>query len=215
VPTFAADLAALLGALGIEKAHVCGVSMGGMIVAQFAVDYPAMCESVAIIDSTCGNGFDDGPGGDWERRLVTGVGALSHMVTKYGLRETVSREWEYKMANDPHVRVSPYSLEEDLRRIDAMTVAGYLGAARAMATRPDLTERIASIDAPVLFMIGAWDDFLACAQRDHALVPGSRLVLREECGHGTRWRLETFHQELASFLADVESGRPVAGERRV
>src|SRR5688572_25882973 len=39
LPTLAADLAALLRAIGIERAHVGGVSMGGMISAQFAVDY--------------------------------------------------------------------------------------------------------------------------------------------------------------------------------
>ena len=64
-------------------------------------------------------------------------------------------------------------------------------------------------------MIGAWDDFLPCAERDHALIPDSRLVVREVCGHGTRWRVETFRTELEAFLSDVEAGRPVAGERRV
>lgn len=64
-------------------------------------------------------------------------------------------------------------------------------------------------------MIGEWDDFRPCAERDHGLIPGSRLVVREECAHGSRWRLETFHAEIEAFLADVEAGRPVAGQRRV
>lgn len=215
MPTFAADIAGLLGALGIEKAHIMGVSMGGMITAQFAVDFPQLCESVTLIDTTCGNGSDPGPGGDWERRLLQGINTLAHLVEKSGLKDTLDREWEYRRANDPHLDLSPYSLEEDYSRIEAMTVPGYIGAAYGIATRDDLTGCITSITSPTLVMVGAWDDFRPCAERDHGLIPGSRFVLREECGHGTRWRVETFRSELESFLADVEAGRPVAGERTI
>ncbi|MEX0682319.1 MAG: alpha/beta hydrolase [Dehalococcoidia bacterium] len=215
MPVFAADLASLLGKIGIERAHIGGVSMGGMVTAQFAVDYPAMCESVLIIDSTCGNTTGESPFARWEERLGQGIGTLAHLVARDGLRNTVLREEEWRKANDPHRDVTPYSLEDDLRRIEMMTVPGYLGAAHAISTRPDLTSGITSITAPTLVMIGEWDDFLPCAQRDHDLIPGSRLVVRERCGHGSRWRAETFVSEIEAFLADVEAGRPVAGERRI
>jgi 3-oxoadipate enol-lactonase len=212
---FAADLAALLEALGVERAHVGGVSMGGMVTAQFAVDFPEKCASVSIIDSTCGNGADTGAAGDWERSLAVGISTLMHMAKTYGLEETVRREQEWKKANDPHLDVSPYTFEDDYTRIAMMTVDGYVGAAKAILERSDLTGRISSIEAPTLFMIGEWDDFYPCAVRDHSLIPGSRLVVRGECTHGTRWRLETFRSELESFLADVEAGRDVAGERHI
>ncbi len=215
LPTFAADLAALLREIGIERAHVGGLSMGGMITAQFAVDYPDVCESVLLCDTTCGNATDPGPGGDWERRMLEGMSALQHFVSANGLRNTLILEWQYKEANDPHFDVTPYSIEDDFRRIEMMTVRGYLGTASAVAARPDLTERVTSITAPTLVMVGAWDDFLPCAERDHGLIAGSRLVVREECAHGSRWRNETFRSEIEAFLADVEAGRPVAGERRV
>jgi pimeloyl-ACP methyl ester carboxylesterase len=215
MPTFAADLAALLKHLGYERAHIGGVSMGGMVTAQFAVDYPEMCESVLIIDSTCGNGADPGPGGDWERRMQVGIATLGHMVGKHGLEDTLLREWEYKKANDPHLDVSPYTLQNDLERIKLMTVEGYVGAARAINSRPDLTDRVPSITAPTLVMIGGWDDFLPCALRDAKLIPGSRLVIREECGHGSLWRADTFTSEIESFLEAVETGQPTAGETRV
>ena len=53
------------------------------------------------------------------------------------------------------------------------------------------------------------------ALRDHESIPGSRLVVRKNCGHGSRWRLETFLSEIEAFLDDVEGGRPVAGRRVV
>lgn len=215
MPVFAADLASLLKGIGVEKAHVGGVSMGGMVTAQFAVDYPEMCESVLICDSTCGNGKDEGPGGDWERGMQRGFGALKHMVEKYGLVGASDREYAWKQQNDPHFDVSPYTHEDDYTRLKLMTVEGWLGAAHAIVTRPDLTERVRSIGAPTLIMIGEWDDFLPCALRDAKLIPNSRLVVRERCGHGSRWRVETFVSEIESFLAAVEAGEPVAAEARV
>lgn len=215
MPTFAADLAALLRAIGIERAHVGGVSMGGMITAQFAVDHPEMCASILLCDTTCGNGVTEGPAGEWERGMERGMTMLMHIAEKYGLEETVRREQAYKLANDPHIGESPYTLEGDLERIKLMTLAGYLGAAHAIITRPDLTARIPAIAAPTLVMCGEWDEFLPCALRDHALIPGSRLVVRRRCGHGSAWRPETFTGEVLSFLEDVEAGRPVAGKREV
>jgi pimeloyl-ACP methyl ester carboxylesterase len=223
LPTFAADLSALLRAIGIERAHIGGVSMGGMITAQFAVDHPDLCESVLLCDATCGNASaplstgaaTDGPAGDWERRMAVGITALAHMAQECGLEETIRREQAFKLENDPHLDESPYTFEGDFERIKLMTVPGYLGAAHAIAQRPDLTARIPAIAAPTLVMAGEWDDFLPCALRDHGLIPGSRLVVRQRCAHGSGWRPETFVSEVLGFLEDVETGRPVAGKREV
>lgn len=215
MPTFAADLAALLRAVGVERAHIGGESMGGMITAQFAVDFPEMCESVLLCDTTCGNGCDEGPGGEWERQMQRGISMLMHLAKTYGLEETIRREQAYKLENDPHLNDSPYAFEGDFERMKLMTLPGYLGAAHAIVTRPDLTNRIPGITAPTLVMCGEWDDFLPCARRDHELIRGSRMVVRKRCGHGTLWRAETFVSEVLGFAEDVDAGREVAEEREV
>ena len=51
----AADAAGLLDALGIASAHIVGVSMGGMIVQQMAIDHPDKVRSVVSIMSTTGD----------------------------------------------------------------------------------------------------------------------------------------------------------------
>lgn len=215
VPIFAADIAAFLDALGIEQAHIGGQSLGGFTAAQIAVDFPERCASVLLCDTSCGNGDEPGAAGDWERYVRSAIGMRGQRALEFGLEESVRMEFEWRKENDPHFRESPYTLESYLERMKTVTVEGYTGVAKAIVERPDLTGRIGGITAPVLVMIGEWDGFYPCAIRDHALMPGSRLVVRRECGHGFKWRTETWLAEIESFLADVEAGRGVAGEREV
>jgi pimeloyl-ACP methyl ester carboxylesterase len=54
VSDMAADVIAVLDALGVERAHVMGLSMGGMIVQALAIDYPERLRSVTSVMSTTG-----------------------------------------------------------------------------------------------------------------------------------------------------------------
>ena len=51
IEQFAADTAGLIEALGIAPAHVVGISMGGMIAFQLAVDAPDLVRSLIIVNS--------------------------------------------------------------------------------------------------------------------------------------------------------------------
>jgi pimeloyl-ACP methyl ester carboxylesterase len=215
LPIFAADLAALLRGLDIQRADIGGVSMGGMVAAQFAVDYPQMVRSLLLCDTTAGNTSGGDAAAQWERRLALGITILSQIASESGLEETVRRQHEWDREHDPHWNDRPNPPEDDYERIKLMTLPGYVGTALALAQRPDLTTRLGEITAPTLVMIGEWDDFLPCALRDHELIRGSRLVVRRKCAHGSGWRTETFVRAIKEFLADVEAERPVAGEREV
>src|SRR3990172_11708965 len=52
LPIYSQDLRALLDALDIERAHIAGASQGGMIAAQFAVDFPERTRSLLLCEST-------------------------------------------------------------------------------------------------------------------------------------------------------------------
>lgn len=212
---FAADLAGLLDAIGVRKAHIGGQSLGGMITANLAVDFPSLCASAILSDTSCGNGVDEGEAGKWERWVQGVIGNRASMVEKHGLEEAMRREYNFRKENDPDFRDSPYTLDDYLRRARTTPAAGYAAAATAIVERPDLTARLGTIAVPTLVMVGERDWLAPCARRDHSLIRGSRFVLRRDCGHGFRWRTETFVAEIKAFLADVEAGRPVAGEREV
>jgi pimeloyl-ACP methyl ester carboxylesterase len=48
---FAADLAGLLQALRLTSAHIVGISLGGAVAFQFAIDTPAMVKTLTIVNS--------------------------------------------------------------------------------------------------------------------------------------------------------------------
>jgi pimeloyl-ACP methyl ester carboxylesterase len=220
LPAYAQDLRALLDALDIDQAHCCGVSQGGMIAAQFAVDFPERTRSLAICDSTAGNGVDEGPGGAFERELRDAFERMERTAVKEGLSALIERRIAYDLANDPHYHEHPEPAEvrqeRDRRRYANLSLHTYLGTNRAIRHRPDLTARIRGLQMPVLVLTTEWDGFRPCAERDHRLIEGSRLVLVRRAGHSSpSWRPDAFVRAVTEFVADVEAGRDVAGEREL
>lgn len=53
IQLFASDLKVLLNSLDINKAHLCGLSMGGLIAQQFAFDYPTMVDKLILAGTFC------------------------------------------------------------------------------------------------------------------------------------------------------------------
>lgn len=219
VPQFARDLAGLLDVLGIARAHVGGVSMGGMISAQFACDFPDRLRSLALCDTTAGNrAGPDAQANDVEAFVVDAFERMASIAEKRGLEELARRENAYRHESDPYAHLAALSLEEqDAKNLrtkrEAMTVDGYLAANRALGERPDLTPCIPQVRVPTLVSCGDWDRFYACARRDHALIPGSRFVTIRAAAHSTPdYQPQLWKRAVFDFIADVEAGRDTLGE---
>jgi 3-oxoadipate enol-lactonase len=219
VPRFAADLAALLDALDIERAHIGGVSMGGMISAQFACDYPERLRSLLLCDTLAGNGQGpDEAANAVERFVVEAFVRMAEIVETEGLEELVRRENRYRREQDQYARLSALSIEEQdaknwRQKVECMTREGYLAANRALRERPDLTSRTPDITAPTLVSCGEWDLFYPGALRDHRLIPNSRLVTIRGAAHSTPdYTPELWLRACSDFIADVEAGVDVRGE---
>jgi 3-oxoadipate enol-lactonase len=215
IPQFAADMAALLDALDIERAHIGGVSMGGMVSAQFACDYPERLRSLLLCDTTAGTWCDPGTA-DVERELVDIFERMERIVCKHGLAGLVERENRWRHDGDPYAIHSSFTLEEqderNKRKIETMTPVGFIASNIALRERPDLTSRTPSIAAPTLVSCGEWDMFYPCAVRDARLIPNARLATIRGAAHDSlNYRPQLWKRAVLEFLADVEAGRDVRG----
>jgi pimeloyl-ACP methyl ester carboxylesterase len=213
IETFAADQQRLMLKLGIERAHIGGVSMGGMIAVRFALDYPQMVSSLLLCDTTAGNGQPDGEAARFEHLLREYFSAMEHVALKHGLSELAERMIVWARANDPHHLDNPEPEDTTRQRLAGMSLHGFLGALRAIHDRPDLVHRLSEVRVPTLVLVGEWDNFLPSARLAHQAIGGSRFVLIRRAGHNTpMWQPQAFQRAVAEFLDAVEAGRPVGGE---
>jgi pimeloyl-ACP methyl ester carboxylesterase len=216
MPQFAADLLALMDHLGIEQPHLGGVSMGGMVSAQFACDYPDRLQSLLLMDTTAGNGGDPATA-QVERDIVGFFGRTEQIVEQQGLDELVRRENRHRSERDPYASKSFISIEDqnerNWERIRRMTREGFIAANRALRERPDLTARTPKITVPTLVSCGEWDLFYPCAERDHRLIANSRLATVRGAAHDTtNYTPQLWKRALLDFIDDVEANRDIRGE---
>lgn len=179
------DAAGLLDALTIERAHVMGISMGGMIAQELAIHHPSRVRSLTSIMSTTG-----------DRR----VGRASAAIIRKTLRRpTPTRENAVDLSVESfRAFTGPTFDEVEFRALAERSVARSwrpAGTARqtaAIFASPDRTDALGRLDVPTLVVHGLTDPLvrpsggLATARA----VPGSRLLMFNDMGHDlprTRW----------------------------
>lgn len=178
----AGDTVGLMDALGIERAHVVGASMGGMIAQLLAIRHPARVASLTSIMSGSGNPAILKPSAQARRALLrpaprpTDVDAVvEHLVSLFGV------------IGSPGFPADPAELrsriERGVRR--AYDPAGTMRQLLAIVAAPDRTRLLGRIGAPTLVIHGASDPLVPVeAGRDTAnAIPGARLMVVEGMGH--------------------------------
>lgn len=193
VDSLADDLAGLLDALGIERAHVVGVSLGGMTAQAFALRHPGRVRGLILMATSA----HMPPAQRWHDRAALvrreGMGAIADAV--------VSR-WFTPHA-DP-ARIAP--VREAFVAIDP---EGYARACEAIAAF-DLREALPGIDAPTLILAGADDPATPVAQMEEirARIPDAELVVIPRAAHLlAAERPDVVASHLTAFLARLDPPR--------
>jgi 3-oxoadipate enol-lactonase len=173
IATMASDAAAVLAAAGVDRAHVFGVSMGGMIAQEFALLYPARTSSL-ILGCTS-------PGGPSAIRAESKV---VDILLARGMTPEQAREAILPYIYDPSTPRERIDVDVDLRQPWLPSVEGYIAQLQAILAWESYS-RIAQIAAPTLVIHGLSDALVPpgngelIAQR----IPGAKLVLLKHASH--------------------------------
>lgn len=203
---YAEDQAALLDHLGIERAYVGGLSMGGMVALQFAVTHPDRVRALILSDTSAEN--PPGMSGDRAEQLWE---VAQRFIAERG-REEFARRLASNFRGMPGLDISPEMEQRFTERLANAPLHGHMGAARAVRSRPSLVARLPELTMPVLIIVGDRDPLVPAAAVMRQALPNARTVLISECGHGTAFaKAEPYNAAVLDFLETVEKGEPVEG----
>jgi pimeloyl-ACP methyl ester carboxylesterase len=176
----AADAIALLGALGLDSAHLVGASMGGMIVQAAAIEHPARVRSLTSIMSTTG-----------DRRVgVATREALGALLMPPA--RTREEAMDRAVAGNRVVGSPGFALDEPALRDRAARSFDRAhdpkGVARqlvAVLASPDRTSGMRGLRMPALVIHGREDPLvtLSGGEATAAAIPGAELVVLDGMGH--------------------------------
>jgi pimeloyl-ACP methyl ester carboxylesterase len=195
----AGDAAGLLEALGIERAHIVGRSMGGMIAQLVASEYPQRVLSLATIMSSTGN-----------PDLPPAAPEVMSLLTRPAPNPFENREvfLDHGIAFARAIASPGYPFDEPAQRalvaaeVDrAYDPAGFGRQIAAIAAAGDLRKSLSTIHVPTVVVHGADDSLVpAAAGRDIAAsIEGARLLVVEGMGHDIPPDL---YETLVSAIAD-------------
>ena len=186
----ARDLLEAMDALGIEQADLVGVSMGGMIAQHFAADYPAKVGKLVLV-VTCSkpNPVLTESVNEWvdcARRGDHTAFMDSNVCLMYSDAYYRKNRWLVPIMGK---LTKPKSYERFFIQADACLTH-------------DAHDRLAEIAAPTLVIGGEQDHTLGGepSQEIAAAIPGAKLKMYAEWGHGLYEEAKDFNQTVLDFL---------------
>lgn len=191
IATMASDAAAVLDAAGVARAHVFGVSMGGMVAQEFALQYPARTVSLILGCTSAG-----GPSAVRTESKVADILFARGMTIEQARAAILPYVYD---AATPQEKI-----DEDvrLRRPWLPSPEGYMAQLQGILAW-ECYSRIAQITAPTLVIHGKSDALVPPANGVliAGRIPGAKLVLLERASHlFLTDQAEVAQKEILDFL---------------
>ncbi|PQM26430.1 alpha/beta hydrolase [Sphingopyxis lindanitolerans] len=173
-----ARLKAFADALGLERPHIAGNSMGGWIALRYAIDYPTALASLTLLDNAGVNGAEESElqklaaNEDYNPLVLAGIDDADRLVAMV-------------VHKPPHVpaRLKPVLYADALRYRDQLDAIFWVIAIEGH-DHP-LNDRLGEVKVPTLILWGRHDKLLdvSCVPVLEAGIANSRSLIFEQVGH--------------------------------
>ncbi len=193
---YADDVAALLDALHIERAVICGLSMGGYVALAFWRRHRARVRGLVLMDTRAGA---DSPETRIKRNDMI---ALAHERGSSAVADAMISGMVGKSTREK----CPEVVDAVHRMLESAPVAGVAGGLAALREREDSTATLGTIDVPVLVVVGEEDVLTPPSEAAilHAGIRGSTLEVIAGAGHVSNVeRPAAVNHILSEFLAKL------------
>lgn len=183
------DALAVMDGCGVERAHVVGISLGGLVALWLAIHHPGRVARLVAVATAARIGTPEG----WRER--------AGVVTREGTGAVV--DLQLSRFFTPTFRAArPEVVERVARGIASMSPEGYADMCLALAGA-DLRDGVDRITAPTLIVVGREDVATPVEEAEwlRDRISGSRLLVLEGAGHlCTLEQPEAFTDSLLGFL---------------
>jgi pimeloyl-ACP methyl ester carboxylesterase len=199
------DIRGFLDALGISKAHVCGLSMGGYAALHFGLTYPDRALSITVAGAGYGSGAD-------REAFRKDTEMIARRFDEEGMAK-VAEFYSRGPTRVQFIEKDPRGWQEFHDRLAAGSAKGHALTLRGVQmSRPsifDLGDAMARCEVPTLIMTGDEDD--PCLESGIFMkrkLPRSGLVVLPKAGHAINIEEPAaFNTALLDFLGAVDAGR--------
>ena len=196
IDQYADDLVAFLDSLGLARAVVCGLSMGGYIAFSMLRRHRDRIRGLILADTRASADSDEARAN--RSRLIA-------VIEQEGMTALAARQLQSMVGHSTLERQSPL-VETVHRMMASVPPEGAIGALRAMAERPDSTPLLRTIDVPTLVVGGAEDGITSpdVLREMAAAIPNSRIEILEHGGHlSPLERPAAFNHVVTEFLGSL------------
>jgi pimeloyl-ACP methyl ester carboxylesterase len=197
IKLFAEDTADLMGVLGISRAHVIGVSMGGMIAQELALNFPEKVEKLVLCSTNCGGAKSILASQEVLRALSTDRSALSPeeivrmTIPLLFAEDFIEKNPDFVELSIQQILRAPISNESFVRQLNAIMEF-------------DTYDRLPHIRASTLILHGK-RDILVPPENAAVLagaIPYTKTVYFENSAHGLIEEMEKVVDVLLDFLTE-------------
>lgn len=192
-----ADLAGLLRHLGVERAHVVGISLGGSLAIDFTLEYPELVSALVVVAPS----LSGRPLSPTQIAAFRDVDEAEEAQDWDRVNELEVQHWVDGLGQPP-TRV-PAEVRDFVLRLNRENLLRPEGDAQPIQLNPPAVGRLGEIRAPTLVVVGDLDlsDKLAIADEIEAGVPGARKIVLPGVAHLVNLeRPDEFNRILLDFL---------------